>query len=141
MKGCKQRVNCFPGERELGCFLHKGLPKTSEVGFSVSFNPSSRLQSQTLTFTQVTLCDLSNSCAFPAQHRPSRRPSWAVRGEGGHGGRGRLRHLHGRPLRQADRQLLLCRPGHADRPEEVSLYPTSLPLFWSTAQCVIFGLF
>lgn len=89
------------------------------------------------------MCDIFNSCPFPAKHRPSRRPSWAIRGEGGRGGGGRLRHLHGRPLRQADWQLLLCRPGHADRPEEVSLCPPPILLFNPLplkVQFVIFGL-
>lgn len=76
---------------------------------------------------KVTMCDLCISCLFPAQHWPSWRPSRALWGEGGSGGGGWLWHLHGHPLRQADWQLLLCCPGHADWPEEVSLCPPLSP--------------
>lgn len=55
----------------------------------------------------------------PAKHRAPGDPPRTLRGENGSGGGGRLRHLHGDPLREADWELLVRRPGNTDRTEEV----------------------
>lgn len=71
-----------------------------------------------------------NACFISAKHRASWHPSWALWRKGGCGRRGRLRHLYGDSLREADWQLLLRRPGHPDRTEEVS---SGLSLFFTVS--------
>ena len=60
---------------------------------------------------------------LPAQHRPAGHPPRPLGREGGRGRRGRLRHRHGDPLRQPDRELLVRRAGNPDGTEEVGSAP------------------